>query len=131
MTAIQIIKKKTKKFIRHHSDRYKRLKKNWRKPKGIDSCVRRKFKGKTLMPNIGFGSNKKTRNLTPHGLYKIKIQNCEELQMVLMANKKFEVEIDKRVGYLKKKAILKKALSLDLKISNPPKKQKKAIDKTV
>ena len=41
---------------------------SWRRPKGIDSRVRRKFKGcGVIMPNIGYGSNKKTRHLLPSG----------------------------------------------------------------
>ncbi len=41
---------------------------NWRKQKGIDSRVRRKFKGcGVIQPNIGYGSNKKTRHLLPSG----------------------------------------------------------------
>mmetsp|Transcript_7744 Transcript_7744/g.18262 ORF Transcript_7744/g.18262 Transcript_7744/m.18262 type:complete len:124 (-) Transcript_7744:1128-1499(-) len=123
MLVNKIIKKRTKKFKRHHSDRYKRLKQNWRKPKGIDSCVRRKFKGKTLMPNIGFGSNKQTRNLTPRGLYKIKVRNHRELEIIQLSNKKFEIEIDRRVGRLKKKKILENACSFDLKVTNPPGKK--------
>jgi len=116
--SLKIIKKRTKQFKRHHSDRYKRLKKSWRKPKGIDSCVRRKFKGKTLMPNIGFGSDKKTRNLTKRGFYKIKIKNSKELEMIQLSNKNFEIEIDTRVGKLKKEDIIEKACCLDMKISN-------------
>ena len=113
------IKKRIKKFKRHHSDRYKRLKTSWRKPRGIDSCVRRRFKGKTIMPNIGFGSNFKTRNRNLNGLFKIQIFNVRDLNMLIMSNRKFEAEIGKGVGIKKKGLILKKALNLDIKISNP------------
>jgi large subunit ribosomal protein L32e len=120
MVKIFSIKKRTKKFNRHHSDRYKRVKTNWRKPKGIDSCVRRKFKGRTLMPNVGYGSDTKTRNLLPNGLFKFKICNSKDLQMLLMVNRKYVGEIAKGVGMKKKKEIMEKALKLDIKISNPP-----------
>lgn len=43
------------------------LQSSWRRPKGIDSRARRKFKGTTLMPNIGYGSNKKTKHMLPNG----------------------------------------------------------------
>merc|ERR1711862_207366 len=61
----KIVKKRTKKFIRHQSDRYVKLSRSWRKPKGIDNRVRRKFKGMYLMPNIGYGSNAATRHMMP------------------------------------------------------------------
>lgn len=44
------------------------LQESWRRPKGIDSRVRRKFKGcGVIMPNIGYGTNKKTRHILPNG----------------------------------------------------------------
>ncbi|ERE81702.1 60S ribosomal protein L32-like protein [Cricetulus griseus] len=55
----KIIKKRTKKFIRHQSDQCVKIKRNWRKPRGIDNRVQRRFKGQILMPNIGYSSNKK------------------------------------------------------------------------
>ena len=56
----KIVKKRTKKFTRFQADRFKRMNPAWRKPRGIDGRVRRRFKGSTLMPKIGYGSDKKT-----------------------------------------------------------------------
>jgi large subunit ribosomal protein L32e len=89
----KIVKKRTKKFIRHQSDRYNKLKRNWRKPKGIDNRVRRKFKGMYLMPSIGYGSAKATRHMMPSGFRKVLVHNVKELEVLMMQNKKFCAEI--------------------------------------
>ena len=60
---------------------------NWRRPKGIDSRVRRKFKGCTLMPNIGYGSNKKTRHVLPSGFLKFLVHNVNDVELLLMHNR--------------------------------------------
>ena len=60
---------------------------NWRRPKGIDSRVRRKFKGCTLMPNIGYGSDKKTRHYLPNGFKKFVVHNAQELELLMMHNR--------------------------------------------
>ena len=63
------------------------LQENWRRPKGIDSRVRRKFKGVTLMPNIGYGSDKKTRHFLPNGFKKFVVHNAKELEVLMMHNR--------------------------------------------
>merc|ERR1712236_191860 len=80
----KIVKKRVKKFTRHQSDRYDKVKRNWRKPKGIDNRVRRKFKGMYLMPNIGYGSAKETRHMLPTGFRKVLIHNVKELEVLMM-----------------------------------------------
>ncbi|CAO2580620.1 60S ribosomal protein L32 [Lemmus lemmus] len=101
----KIVKKRTKKFIRHQSDRYVKIKRNWRKPRGIDNRVRRRFKGQILMPNIGYGSNKKTKHMLPSGFRKFLVHNVKELEVLLMCNKPY--------------SIVERAAQLAIRVTNP------------
>ncbi|CAE6215888.1 unnamed protein product [Arabidopsis arenosa] len=56
---------------------------SWRRPNGIESRVRKKFKGVTLMPNVGYGSDKKTCHYLPNGFKKIAVHNATELELLL------------------------------------------------
>eukprot|EP00070_Physeter_catodon_P015626 XP_023973704.1 60S ribosomal protein L32-like [Physeter catodon] len=114
----KIIKKRTKRFPRFQSDRFKRLDASWRKPKGIDCRVRRKFKGTNTMPNIGYGSNKKTRHMLPNGFYKFVVSNPKDVELLLMHNRKFAVEIAHSVSSRKRREILERAQQLNLLVLN-------------
>merc|ERR1711913_43503 len=102
-------KKRTKRFIRHQSDRYVKMGQSWRKPKGIDNRVRRKFKGMYLMPNIGYGSAKTTRHMMPSGFRKVLIHNVKELEVLMMQNKKYCAEIAHGVSAKNRKVLVERA----------------------
>ncbi|EDV28613.1 60S ribosomal protein L32 [Trichoplax sp. H2] len=114
----KIVKKRTKRFIRHQSDRYVKVKPSWRKPKGIDNRVRRRFKGQYLMPSIGYGSNAKTRHQMPDGFKKFVIHNVEELEVLLMANRSYAAEIAHNISSRKRQKIVQRADELSIKITN-------------
>ncbi|CAK9188573.1 unnamed protein product [Ilex paraguariensis] len=114
----KIVKKRTKKFKRPHSDWKISVKQNWRRPKGIDSRVRRKFKGCTLMPNIGYGSDKKTRHYLPNGFKKFVVHNVKELEVLMMHNRTYCAEIAHNVSTRKRKEIVERAAQLDVVVTN-------------
>ncbi|KAE9461996.1 hypothetical protein C3L33_06104, partial [Rhododendron williamsianum] len=91
---------------------------NWRRPKGIDSRVRRKFKGCTLMPNIGYGSDKKTRHYLPNGFKKFLVHNAKELELLMMHNRTYCAEIAHNVSTRKRKEIVERAAQLDVVVTN-------------
>ncbi|XP_044769230.1 60S ribosomal protein L32-like [Neomonachus schauinslandi] len=124
----KIVKKRTKKFIWHQSDRYVKIKRNWGrlggsrnwwKPRGIDNRVHRRFKGQILMPNIGYGSNKKTKHMLPSGFQKFLVHNIKELEVLLMCNKSYCAEIAHNVSSKNHKAIVERAAQLAIRVTNP------------
>mmetsp|Transcript_69301 Transcript_69301/g.166154 ORF Transcript_69301/g.166154 Transcript_69301/m.166154 type:complete len:134 (+) Transcript_69301:87-488(+) len=114
----KMIKKRTKKFHRFQADRFKRMAQSWRKPRGIDCRVRRKFKGTTRQPKIGYGSDKKTRYRLKNGFYRFKVNNVAELDMLLMHNDKYAVEVAHHVGAKMRKQIVERADQLRLHVTN-------------
>ncbi|CAI5963998.1 unnamed protein product [Closterium sp. NIES-64] len=118
---------------------------SWRRPKGIDSRVRRKFKGTPLMPNIGYGSNKKTRHMLRSGFQVFRVHNERDVELLLMHNSlgllslplsypssfaclfpshplaypwKYVAQIASAVSTRKRKAIVERAQQLDVKVIN-------------
>ncbi|KAI9164325.1 60S ribosomal protein L32 [Blastocladiella emersonii ATCC 22665] len=118
LNKIPIIKKRTKAFVRHQSDRYHKVAPSWRKPKGIDNRVRRRFKGQIPMPKIGYGSNKKTRHLLPSGFKKFVVRNPKELELLLMHNKTFAAEVAHNVSARKRTVIVERARQLQIVVTN-------------
>merc|ERR1739845_71331 len=95
-----------------------RMRTGWRKPRGIDNRARRKFRGTTIMPKIGYGSAKKTRHMLPCGLYKFTVSQSKDVDMLMMHGSKFAVEIAHNVSSKNRKTIVERAEQLGLKVTN-------------
>ena len=87
LVKLEMFKKRTKKFIRHPSDWYVKIKYNRWKPRGIKNSMCRRFKGQILMPSIGLGSNKNTKYMLPGGFWKFLVHSINELEVLLMCNR--------------------------------------------
>merc|ERR1711948_51665 len=107
-----------RKFKRYQHDRKIAVKESWRHPRGIDGRQRRKFKGIGPQPNIGYGSNKKTRHILPSGFLKFVVSNVKDLELLLMHNRKYCAEIAHNISTLKRKAIVERAAQLNIELTN-------------
>ncbi|ELW63905.1 60S ribosomal protein L32 [Tupaia chinensis] len=83
----KIVKKRTKKFIRHQPDGYIKIKRNWKKPR----------------------SNKKTKHMLPSGFQKFLVHNIKELEVLLMYSRSYCAEIAHNVSSKDRKAIVEGA----------------------
>merc|ERR1712071_569701 len=115
----RITKKRTKLFIRHQSDRYHKLKRQWRCPKGIDNRVRRRFKGQYKVPNVGYGTKKTHRHVLKDGFKKFLVHNVKEVEVLMMQNRRYCAEISRSVSAKKRKAIHERAAQLGIKVIKP------------
>ncbi|KAH9597630.1 Ribosomal protein L32e [Trypanosoma melophagium] len=113
-----VVKKRTKKFTRHKCEAFPQLSSSWRKPRGEDSPVRRRYKGQKAMPNKGYGSDRQTKYITPSGFKNFPVNNVQDLYMLLMQNRKYAGVISHTVGAKLRKAIVRKAHELDVRLIN-------------
>jgi large subunit ribosomal protein L32e len=63
------------------------------------------IQGQILMPNISYGSNKKTKHRLPSGFRKFLVHSVKELEVLLMCNKSYCAEIAQDVFSKNHKAI--------------------------
>ncbi|KAL5615038.1 hypothetical protein BROUX41_005103 [Berkeleyomyces rouxiae] len=115
---VPIVKKHRASFNRHQSDRFMRVGSSWRKPKGIDGRVRRRFRGTIRMPKIGYRSNVKTRYMIPSGHKSFLVSNVRDVELLLMHNRTHAAEIAHNVSSRKRVEIIAKAKQLGVKVTN-------------
>jgi len=112
------VKKVVHRFKRFHSHRFLRLRKGWRKPRGIDNRMRRRFRGSGPQPKIGYGTDRTMRYKCRDGLYRFNVANPADLEMLLMHNTTHAAVINHNVSARKRKAIVERAQVLGIKVVN-------------
>ena len=115
----KIVHKKTNKFTRFEYEDYRgKMSASWRRPRGIDCCVRRKYRGTKRMVKIGYGSNKRTRYVMPNGFKKMLISNKQDLETLLMNNRVFCGELAHNLSAKTRKELVKRAHELNVNLTN-------------
>lgn len=104
-------------FIRAEYHRLKRIQTTWRRPRGIDSKMRHKVKGKRPMVSSGYRNAKAVRGLHPSGFEVVRVFNVDDLEKVHPENQ--IAQIGGTVGTRKRSYIIEKADELNIHIINP------------
>ena len=110
------IKERKPVFIRQDNPKRRKLNYKWRKPKGIHSKIRHKFKGRRKMPSPGYKSPIKAKGLHSSGLKIINVHSIGELNE--LRNQNEGIVVAKNVGMKKQLEIFKKAKELDIQVLN-------------
>ena len=112
-------------FRRQESWRYKRVKENWRRPRGVTSKMRKEESGFPAKVKNGYGTASATRGLHPRGLVDTLV--WREVELEKLDPKVHIVRIAARVGEKKRRGILTKAKDLNFHIANPGKEEGRAV----
>ena len=90
LRKIRKVKKRSKRFTRHECEDFPgKLALSWRRPRGIDSRVRRQFRGNKPLVRVGYGTKREHRHVLPNGFKKFLIRNAADLELLLMNNRVF------------------------------------------
>ncbi|UCF58463.1 MAG: 50S ribosomal protein L32e [Candidatus Bathyarchaeota archaeon] len=111
------VKNKKPDFRRQESWRYKRVKESWRRPRGIDSKMRKKVKGWPRSVEVGYRGPKKTRGLHPSGYAEALVYNVDNVEKVNPETQ--AIRIAGAVGTRKRVEISARAEERGIHILNP------------
>ncbi len=102
-------------FARQEIHKKARLRKCWRKPKGIQSKMRLKKSGYARCISVGYRAPAEVRGLSVEGLVPVTVNNLPELGKVEEGQ---IAVIPSKVGQKKRMEIAKKAVDLGIKVMN-------------
>lgn len=104
-------------FVRQESWRYVRIHPEWRKPKGVDSKMRRQDKGWPALVRVGYRGPADARGLHPSGHSEALVHRASDLDGLVPGRD--VARIGRTVGAKKRKAILERATELGIRVVNP------------
>jgi large subunit ribosomal protein L32e len=104
-------------FVRQESWRYVRIRPEWRKPKGVDSKMRRQDKGWPRLVRIGYGGPADARGIHPSGHLEVVVHRPADLSSLVPGRD--VARIGRTVGAKKRSAILERANELGVRVVNP------------
>jgi len=104
-------------FVRQESWRYVRIHPEWRKPKGVDSKIRRQDKGRPALVRVGYRGPVESRGLHPSGHYDVLVHRVGDLNALVPGRD--VARIGRTVGAKKRQAILERATELGIRVVNP------------
>ena len=102
-------------FARQDSHKKAKLRKCWRRPKGIQSKMRLKKAGYAKCISVGYRAPSEVRGLSKEGLVPVTVSNLQELGKVEESQ---IAVIPAKVGQKKRMEIAKKAADLGIKVMN-------------
>ncbi len=104
-------------FVRQESWRYVRIHPEWRKPKGVDSKMRRQDKGWPALVRVGYRGPAAARGLHPSGHREVMVYNARDLDALVPGTD--VARIGRTVGARKRDTILERATELGIRVVNP------------
>ena len=104
-------------FVRQESWRYVRIHPEWRKPKGVDSKMRRQDKGWPPLVRVGYRGPVGARGLHPSGHYEVIVYRPADLAPLVPGRD--VARIGGTVGAKKRAAIIERATELGIRVVNP------------
>ncbi len=110
------IKKKLPSFKRQESARRKKLGTKWRKPKGVQSKLRLRRRGKPAMVSIGYKTFSKLRHSNEEGKFPFLISSFSDLNS-FDSEKNFAI-LSSKIGNKKRLQIFEKAKKQKISFSN-------------
>ncbi len=112
-------------FRRQESWRLKRVKENWRRPRGVTSRMRKEKKGWPALVKAGRGSAASTRGRHPRGLIERLVRNEADLEGL---NPKVHIiRLSGRLGERRRIVLVERAKSLNIHIANPGKEETRPV----